>query len=175
MAPILLGDKPIARRTLGHDMESFFAVIIWIATLDYSNEAAFRAKPLAVTLLNKEMPSIGIVHAKKAWFKTSQSEFRNEIVNHFEPYYRIDSEFITCLSKLRRILYLEVDEDDSNNEVKKSDSNSEAMESADPMKEGLFRACMKEIDDYLRDTKGSDEMKWIDAQAIILRQGFIKE
>ena len=47
MAPVLLEDKQIPRRTLGHDMESFFAVIIWIATLNYADEAAFQAKPLA--------------------------------------------------------------------------------------------------------------------------------
>ena len=45
MAPVLLEDKQIPRRTLGHDMESFFAVIIWIATLDYDDEAVFLAKP----------------------------------------------------------------------------------------------------------------------------------
>src|SRR2546430_16677465 len=44
MAPVLLDDKPIPRRTLAYDMESFFAVIIWIASLDYADEAAFRAK-----------------------------------------------------------------------------------------------------------------------------------
>lgn len=141
-------------------MESFFAVIIWIAILDYSNEAAFRAKPLAVTLLGKKKTSIDIVHAKKAWFKTTQREFRKVIINHFEPYYRNESRFITYLFKLRRILYLDVDEDDD-------DGNSKKMESADPMKEGLFRACMEEIDNYLLDTKGSDEMKWIDAQALV--------
>jgi hypothetical protein len=35
MAPGLLGDTKIPRRTLSHDMESFFAVIIWIATFTY--------------------------------------------------------------------------------------------------------------------------------------------
>jgi hypothetical protein len=29
------------------------------------------------------------------------------------------------------------------------------------MKEGLFRQCMKEIDDYLGETKGCDEMEQI--------------
>src|SRR5947208_15295507 len=38
MAPILLKDEQIPRRTLSLDMESFFAVIIWIATLDKENE-----------------------------------------------------------------------------------------------------------------------------------------
>ena len=34
-------------------------------------------------------------------------------------------------------------------------------EDADPMKEGLFRQCMKEIDDYLGETTGCDEMEQI--------------
>jgi hypothetical protein len=46
MASALLNNKQIPRRTLGHDMESFFAVIIWIASLNYADEAAFLAKPL---------------------------------------------------------------------------------------------------------------------------------
>jgi len=48
MAPVLLEDKPIHRRTLAHDMESFFAVIIWIATLN-CDEEAFQSKPLATS------------------------------------------------------------------------------------------------------------------------------
>ena len=34
------------------------------------------------------------------------------------------------------------------------------------MKEGLFRMCMKEIDDYLHETKGCYEMQWIDFNAL---------
>jgi Fungal protein kinase len=160
MAPILLENKPIARRTLGHDMESFFAVIIWMATLDYSSKVVFRAKPLAETLLDKKKTSKDIVHAKGYWFNT-QKVFRTDIIEHFTPYYRRDSRFITCLSKLRRILY-----SDDSNEV---DNKSEETESADLMKEDLFEMCMKEIDDYLLDKKGSDEMKWINTQALASR------
>jgi hypothetical protein len=38
------------------------------------------------------------------------------------------------------------------------------------MKEGLFRMCMKEIDDYLHETKGCDEMQWIDSHRSRARQ-----
>jgi len=34
-------------------------------------------------------------------------------------------------------------------------------EDADPMKEDVFRQCMKEIDDYLGETTGCDEMEQI--------------
>src|SRR5271170_6977360 len=54
MAPVLLDYEQILRRTLGHDMESFFAVIIWIATLDYDDEAALQAKPLASMMLDRK-------------------------------------------------------------------------------------------------------------------------
>jgi hypothetical protein len=48
MAPVLLDEEQILQRTLGHDMESFFAVVIWIATPNYADEAAFQAKPLGL-------------------------------------------------------------------------------------------------------------------------------
>src|SRR5271170_5044974 len=86
MAPVLLDDEQIPRRTLGHDMESFFAAIIWIATLDYADEAAFQAKPLARTMLNRENTPAGIANAKGNWFSYPEN-FRKRIVNHFEPVY----------------------------------------------------------------------------------------
>ena len=97
MAPVLLKDKPIPRRTLAHDMESFFAVIIWIATLDYFNEAAFQAKPLAVTMLDKRKAPMDIVNAKGNWFKDRKS-FREWITDHFEPPYRKDKGVSQVLS-----------------------------------------------------------------------------
>ena len=87
MAPILLEDEPIARRTLGHDMESFFAVKIWIASLDYENEAAFQAKPLASILLDKKKAPVDIINAKYNWFG-KPGNFREWIVDYFEPLYR---------------------------------------------------------------------------------------
>jgi hypothetical protein len=163
MAPVLLEDRPIPRRTLAHDMESFFAVIIWIATLNYVDEAAFQAKPLAVVMLPKKTP-MDIVAYKGNWFNNPVN-FQKWITNHFEPAYRTDKKFRICLIKLLKILYpgplednlglddLNLDDDKNNNKVTKD---------ADPMKEGLFRQCMKEIDDYLDEKKGCEEMEWID-------------
>jgi hypothetical protein len=150
MAPVLLEDEPIPRRTLGHDMESFFAVIIWIATLDYVDEVAFQAKPLAIVMLDKKKTPMDIVNAKGNWFEKAK-KFRKMIVEHFQPLYHEDG-FITCLSNLRQILYGD-------------DDDSEEMGSVDLMKEDLFRMCMKEMDDYLNEKKGVDEMQWIDSQA----------
>src|SRR3954454_20843198 len=64
MAPVLLADKQIPRRTLAHDIESFFAVIIWIATLNYADEAALQAKPLASTMLDRKKTPRDIVGIK---------------------------------------------------------------------------------------------------------------
>jgi hypothetical protein len=149
MAPVLLEDGEIARRTLGHDMESFFAVIIWMASFDYANEDAFRAKPLAVLLDNRKSAS-DIVSHKLQWFGI-EIRFETQIIRHFQPLYRNDSRFVTCISNLREILY-------GNNRLRKQE-----ME-ADP-EEGVFGACMKEIDDYLKDEKGCNEIRWIDSQA----------
>jgi hypothetical protein len=142
-------------------MESFFAVIIWIATLDYFNEAAFQAKPLAMTMLDKRKAPMDIVNAKGNWFKDRES-FREWITDHFEPPYRKDKGFRKCLAKLRKILYPVRQEDDLDEEDDDLDKNdNKVTEDADPMKEGLFRQCMKEIDDYLGETKGCDEMEQI--------------
>jgi hypothetical protein len=177
MAPVLLEDKQIPRRTLSHDMESFFAVIIWIATIDYFDEAALQAKPLAMVMLGRKDP-MDIVNAKEHWFKIPR-EFLRKIFAHFQPFYHEDR-FITCLLKLRRILYGDIDDSEetgradeemgsADGEMGSADeemgSADEKTGSADLMKEGLFRVCMKEIDDYLNEKKGVDEMQWIDSQA----------
>jgi len=151
MAPVLLQDEKLARRTLGHDMESFFAVIIWIASLDYANEDAFRAKPLAL-LLDNTKSAIDIVNAKMHWFSTTRKWFKRQIVEHLEPLYRDDSRFITCISDLREFLY--GDDRLDNEEIEATDTE-----------EDLFRTCMMKIDDYLKEEKGCKEMRWIDSQA----------
>jgi hypothetical protein len=172
MAPVLLDDEQIPRRTLGHDMESFFTVIIWIATLNYADEAAFQAKPLAHLMLDRTTLS-DIMHAKGSWFKIPEN-FRMRILNHFELVYREDMGFLKCLIRLRRILYSPPDltDDDVLNlytgrRLHKNDN--EETEEPDPMKEGLFRMCMKEMDEYLHETKGCDVMQWIDSQALTRR------
>jgi hypothetical protein len=164
MAPVLLDDEQIPRRTLGHDMESFFAVIIWIATLNYDDEGAFQAKPLAKILLDQTTAPHHIVTAKESWF-TNPERFRKRIINHFEPLYHNHEQFCKCLINLRKILYPVHLEDDLDLD------DNEAMEDADPMKEALFRQCMQEIDDYLHETKGCSEMQWIDSKALARRKG----
>jgi len=164
MARALLEDEPIARRTLAHDMESFFLVIIWIATLDYEDEAAFHATPLAATLLDRKKTALDIVYAKSAWFDTKRG-FRKQILEHFQPFYLQDSMFMNCLSNLRRNLFTDDDSDPASN----PDPGSEGAEDSDLMKEGLFRRCMKEIDNYLGEKKGCDEMQWIDFHAPVAR------
>jgi hypothetical protein len=163
MAPALLKDKPILRRTLAHDMESFFAVIIWIASFNFFNEAAFQAKPLAMMMLDKRKSPMDIVNAKENWLKDGEG-FREWLTDHFEPVYRKDKGFRKCLAKLRKILYparqeVDLDEEDEEDDVDKNDNK--VTEDADPMKEGVFQQCMKQIDDYLGETTGCDEMEQI--------------
>jgi len=163
MAPILLSDDTIPRRTLAHDMESFFAVIIWIASLDYDDHVAFQAKPLAATLLNRKTDVIHIANAKKVWFQHSK-EFYKSIIRHLEEVYYLDSDFVRCLFQLRGILY---PPDDFDEEAYLIDGENKAKEKEDPdqMKEGLFRECMQAIDKYLGETKGIDEIKEINSPA----------
>jgi hypothetical protein len=166
MAPVLLDDEQIPRRTLGHDMESFFAVIIWMATLNYDDEAAFQTKPLADILLDQKAAPKHIVNAKDSWFKNPE-KFRTRLIDYFEPIYREDKEFLNCLFKLREILYPDKKFDFKAYLYGGLDENdNKVTEDADPMKEGLFRQCMKEIDDYLHETKGCYEMQWIDSNSL---------
>jgi len=48
---------------------------------------------------------------------------------------------------------------------RRNKNDKKVTEDADLMKEGLFRQCMKVIDDYLNEKKGCDEMQWIDSKA----------
>ena len=168
MAPVLLDDEPIARRTLAHDMESFFAVIIWMASLNYDDEDAFQAKPLVKPLLDSTKAPKDIVNSKLRWFKDMEF-FRKEIVDYFEQPYQDDERFLRCLYRLCNILYPlnYFDEDAFLYKFGKFAKNkSEEAGDADPIKEGLFRMCMKEIDDYLHETKGCSEMQLIDSNAL---------
>jgi len=159
MAPVLLDDEKIPRRTLGHDMESFFAVIIWVATFTYDDEAAFQVKPLADILLDQRTAPKHIIYAKRSWFENPEG-FWKSIVEYFEPVYREDIGFLKCLFKLREILYPGTF--DLNALLSGGlDKNDQKTGDAGPMKEGLFRQCMKEIDDYLGETKGCYEMEQI--------------
>ena len=166
MAPVLLKEQEISRRTLAHDMESYFAVIIWIASLDYDDEARFQAKPLAKILLREKTATEGIAIAKMYWF-TNLKVFKEEITDYFEPFYLGDREFLKCLAMLRQILYQQddLDVDAAYPDDNLDQNNRKETKDADPMKEGLFRKCMKEIDDYLGDTVGIHEIQWINDHA----------
>jgi hypothetical protein len=161
MAPILLSSDTIPRRTLAHDMESFFAVIIWIASLDYHDHIAFQAKPLASTLLDRKTDAIHIANAKKVWFQ-NPTEFHKSIIGHLEEVYYSDSNFLRCLIQLRKILY---PPDDFDEEAYLINHENKAKEKEDPdqMKEGLFRKCMGAIDAYLGNKDGSKEIEKIDS------------
>jgi len=148
---LLMNKKKLPRRTLGHDMESFFVVIIWIASLDFENEKGFLQKPLAKLLLDNTKSTDEIYYTRITWFE-KEIRFQWFIIDHFLPVYQRNNQFITCISGLRQILY--------------ASGRLDSMETGttDPEEE-LFRKCMETIDDYLGETKGCDEMKEIDSQA----------
>src|SRR5205809_2350840 len=164
MAPALLDDKPIARRTLAHDMESYFAVIIWMASLNYDDEHAFQTKPL-VDLLLDNTKARDIVNSKLRWFKDMEL-FREEIVDHFEQPYKDDKEFKRCLYRLCNILYpLNFFDEEAFLDDGSDGDNSKKAGDARDAKDGLFRMCMNAVDSYLGDTTGCDQIQWIDDRA----------
>ena len=158
MSPILLNNAEINRRHLGHDMESFFAVIIWMASFEYDDEAAFMAKPLARGLLEGGVHFHHIAGIKKGWFHTP--DFSTELVAHFTPAYRENTGFVELTFSLLDILY----------PPRPSRRNREVgggeVGAGDEAKEGLFRRCMKEMDDFLGEARGIQEMTWIDSNSL---------
>ena len=91
--------------------------------------------------------------------------FKETITDRFEHLYRKDVGFLKCLFKLREILYPDKKYDLDALLYGGLDKNDNNV-TGDPMMEGLFRRCMKEIDDYLDETKGCDEMHWIDSNSL---------
>jgi hypothetical protein len=164
VAPILLEDKPIARRTLGHDMESFFTVMLWIASLNYEDETAFRAKPL-VDLVIEKKPTSDIANAKMRWFRLP-ADFKESITDHFEEAYRQDHRFIGCIWALRRILYEKKDDTEALVTAGIEPMMLQETSDDDPMKERVFGACMAVLDNYLGDEgrqSGSYQLEKINA------------
>jgi hypothetical protein len=120
----------------------------WL-TGTYANEAAFLAKPLAMTMFDKRKALMDIVNARENWFSDPE-RFYEEIIEHFDLLYRKDEGFVDCLFNLREILYPGKKFDRKAYRHGRLDKNdNKVTEDADAMKEGLFRQCMKEIDDYL--------------------------
>jgi len=164
LAPVLLQDVPIARRTLAHDMESFFAVTLWIASLNYDDEVAFQVKPL-VELVTTNYSTPAIAKIKTLWFQVAY-EFEQSIIDHFEETYQADDDFVNCIWDLRDILYKR--ENDSPGAFRRGKKRPRMSEEIDDdlMKERVFKKCMASIDDYLGDEgrqSGSYQLGKIDA------------
>ncbi|RMZ85508.1 hypothetical protein DV736_g6573, partial [Chaetothyriales sp. CBS 134916] len=154
VAPSLLKNTLIKQRTLRHDMESFFAVMLWIASLNYEDEDAFRAKPL-VAIAVEDKPSSDIANAKMLWF-TNLREFKSCIIANFEDNYRKDLQFVRCMDALRRILYQEEDDDILSFINDRRNRTQETNNPKDPMDEGVFVECMAVLDGYLGHGDGKE-------------------
>jgi len=168
LAPILLQDEPIIRRTLGHDMESFFAVMLWIASLSHDDDIAFRSKPLVELVIENKFPTEAIANTKMHWFQNPVA-FKKSIINHFGQPYREDHNFNLSLLKLCQILYKREDYENDLEavlaagevQITPGETNDD-----DPMNERLFKDCMAILDDYLGDEGkqcGSYQLDKIDA------------
>ena len=171
MAPTLLSDERVTRRTLAHDMESFFAVIIWIASLDYDSISRFQNKPLVSILVDGKKARTDIAHAKESWFKIAEN-FKNSIIDNLEEPYLLDVDFVECLTELRKILYSSNFDENAylaslRNKVEAKQKENPNPIDPDPMKEDVFRKCMKAIDEYLGDTKGCKEIEDINSLALV--------
>jgi hypothetical protein len=116
-------------------------------------------------MLDKKDPT-DIVNAKGNWFQNS-AQFLRSIIRHFEPPYLEDVRFLTSLDKLRDILYpgekIDLGAHLAHLSRGLDENDNKETGDTDP-KEDLFRQCMKEIDDYLNETKGCDEMQLINSR-----------
>ncbi|KIW99755.1 uncharacterized protein Z518_10683 [Rhinocladiella mackenziei CBS 650.93] len=164
MAPSLLRDDPVPRRTLGHDMESFFAVMLWIASLNYDDHIAFQNKPLVKRVVGNKSSTEDIADGKLHWFENPKA-FKKSILNHFEQPYRKDGDFVKCTRGLRHILYKRNYDEDTSSSSEGELTNLETNDD-DPMKERLFKDCMAVFDKHLGDEgkqSGSYQLNKIDA------------
>jgi hypothetical protein len=164
MSPHLLSNEPVARRTLAHDLESFFAVAIWMASYVHQNEQAFREKPLAQHQVLDAGPfAIGI--AKKAWFKDPR-EFKKEIIEHMERPFRTDTRFCLLLVDLRDLLHPPEGSERIRKELMQGDTMATEKDEVTDAKENVFKEAIRLIDGYLGDKKGVDELSSIDLRAV---------
>ncbi|KIX08775.1 uncharacterized protein Z518_03432 [Rhinocladiella mackenziei CBS 650.93] len=166
MAPSLLRDDPVPRRTLGHDMESFFAVMLWIASLNYDDHIAFQNKPLVKRVVGNKSSTEDIADGKLHWFENPEA-FDKSIIDHFEELYREDDDFIDCIWDLQTILYERTHDKNRLRHKRKMPTNpKKENDDDDPMKERLFKDCMAVFDKYLGDQgkqSGSYQLNKIDA------------
>lgn len=103
MAPCLLTGSLPSRRNLAHDLESLFAVTIWLASYEHNDELAFREKPLAQKLLSKANPD-DLGNQKLIWFSNAK-KFKKSIINYMVPIFRKNKRFCALLLALRAVLY----------------------------------------------------------------------
>ncbi|KIX00921.1 uncharacterized protein Z518_09986 [Rhinocladiella mackenziei CBS 650.93] len=166
MAPCLL-DESVARRTLGHDMESFFAVMLWVASPDYDDEIAFQNKPLVELMTDNKSSTKAIANCKLYWFENPEA-FDKLIIDHFEEPYREDDDFIDCIWDLQTILYERTYDKNALRHSGKGPTNPQKNndDDDDPMKERLFKDCIAVFDKHLGDEgkqSGSYQLDKIDA------------
>jgi len=166
LAPSLLEDEPIARRTLGHDMESFFAVMLWIASLNYDDDIAFRNKPLVRLVIGDKLSTEAIANIKMHWFE-NPAVFKKSITDHFEQPYREDDDFVNCIWDLLFILYKHnYDKQNYDANAFRPGGKPKETNDDDPMKERVFKDCMAAFDKRLGDEgkqSGSYQLDKIDA------------
>ncbi|KIX05596.1 uncharacterized protein Z518_06468 [Rhinocladiella mackenziei CBS 650.93] len=166
MAPSLLLDEPVTRRTLGHDMESFFAVMLWIASINYDDDIAFQSKPLVKHVVGNKSSAKFVAHTKLHLFENPKA-FKMSIINYFEQPYRKDNDFVECTWDLRHVLYKQDYDEDTLSSSEEEPTDFEGTNDDDPMKERLFKDCMAVFDKHLGDEgkqSGSYQLDKIDAR-----------
>ena len=143
--------KSVPRRTIRHDLESFFAVVLFMASY-YHNEN-WESSPLADTMLPKrEMQHI--YYAKSAIF-TKPTEFKDKILQYLSPMIPDGERFKKLLEDMRSSLY-PFDSENTDNIV--------PDEEVTAICEDLFKRNMSFIDDFLRDDCGVTSLMDIDAR-----------
>lgn len=134
----LLQDELVPRRTLGHDMEGFFAVIIWVAS--FTTGEAYTVKPLVQGLIRRKSSPIDYFFAKDSLFGRKHT-FKTLIIKHFEPRFAENRGFVACVCGLREMLY---------------PASGRVCAEEDMIEQGLFKRCMGLLDGFLGETKGRD-------------------
>ena len=144
--------EKVPRRSIRHDLESFFAVIIFITTRHHNSN--WPSSPLA-RAISPNQNTAQIYNAKSYMFKNG-NEFKRKILAHLSPMIPDSERFITLLEDMRSWLY-PLDTDNSNDTVQDEEEVPKTCED-------LSKQNMSIIDTFLGDDCGVTSLMDIEAR-----------
>ena len=157
MALELLNPKnQIRRRTLRHDLESFFAVVLYMATRYKNPDWKFSALAAATA----PSQTLEFVYRYKLSMFTTAAQFQLDILDQLSPEVAENSDFKQLLENMRFTLY------SPGWNIQTTNDEEETR-----LCEELFKKIMGYIDEFLQDRHGTTSLEEIDARKALSMAG----